>query len=155
MQHFPSISEEEFRKGCQIFYERVVNSSYENKDLSLQFTLHPGVLSIKKTYPLDATIGSKEEVTGTAQDVDDEATDDEDDEDDEDYEDDEDDEVGITMTIDLFGLDWSSTGHQESPTAFGKGRNPGRVLHPAITSLSGPRPLVHIEPSPSWSKHWY
>ncbi len=51
MQYFPSVSDEEFRDGCQAFYDTIVNASDGN--LWLQVENDSGVLSIKKEYMIN------------------------------------------------------------------------------------------------------
>lgn len=55
MQHFPSITEEEFHKACKIFYERSLRNSGNNA--WLQVTYNSACLCIKKEYLINRECG--------------------------------------------------------------------------------------------------
>lgn len=76
MRHFPSISEEEFHKGCQAFYETAVRGSIRNS--SLQVANGSGGLSIKQEYLIGTPKGLNKEAIGNAPNENGELTDDED-----------------------------------------------------------------------------
>jgi hypothetical protein len=79
MQQFPCITEEEFRQGCQAFYETATRAPDSAAALRLAF--HHGILSIRKEYLFGDPDLSRGEATDTAQNEkneSDELTDDED-----------------------------------------------------------------------------
>jgi hypothetical protein len=76
MQQFPSITEEEFRQGCQAFYETAVRAP--DSAAALQLAFHHDVLSIRKEYLIGDPDLSRGGATDTAQNECDELTDDED-----------------------------------------------------------------------------
>jgi hypothetical protein len=100
MQHFPSISEDEFRIACQIFDERASTTGAPDKNASFQCAYASGTLSIKKEYLIGAPHDLYEEATETA------PSDDDGDE----LTDDEDPEVRV-QNISCFKPDW---GHKDN-----------------------------------------
>jgi hypothetical protein len=76
MQHFPSISEDEFHTSCEAFYETTLKGSL--RTCSLQITNNSGNLYIKKEYWIGTPNRLNSEAIGNAQQQNGELTDDED-----------------------------------------------------------------------------
>jgi len=64
MQHFPSISEDEFHTGCEAFYQTALKASMRIS--SPQIANSSGVLSIKKEYLINTPNRSNCEASGNA-----------------------------------------------------------------------------------------
>jgi hypothetical protein len=126
MQHFPSITEEEFQMACQKFYDRATRAPDSH---GWQHVANDsGVLSIQKEYLVGRPHGSKQEALATAEN-----------EEPEEMTDDKDHEVNIANNhfCSLFWShsDWSYEGDEQDLASSWKGHHPCRVLGSAVSNI--------------------